>query len=140
MKWKIVLALVITVLFCSLMGGLSFAGEYIAKGGEDCAKAAKNCKCICNGDEFAKMNKITDPMAPLAAGQKLICLTKDEVEIAKKWCENKHKSLEHGTGDYSKNFSALNNLKAKRIEYNINDPVPYGIYYTEVLEYANKGK
>ena len=138
MKWKVILALVIAILFCWLMGGLSFAGEYTAKGGEDCAKAAKNCKCICNSDELAKMNKITDPKAKLIAGQKLICLTEKEVEAAKKWCENKHKEFEYGTGEYSKNFADLNNLRAKRIEYNTDDPVPYGIYFTEVLEYAKK--
>ena len=112
------------------------AGEYVAKQGDTWAKVAKATGNTVK--QLGLMNKIKDPKDadPVPAGKKLVTLSKDEIETALKWCEKHHKELLHGTGDYSKNFSALNNLKSNRIEYSPDDPVPYGIRFTEVLEYA----
>jgi len=113
------------------------AGEYVAKQGDTWAKVAKATGNTVK--QLGLMNKVKDPKDsdPVPAGKKIVTLSKDDIENALKWCEKRHKELSYGTGEYSKNFSAMSNLKANRIEYAADDPVPYGIVFTEVLEYAN---
>ena len=144
MKKKICrwIVFVITLLLAWGAGGICLASEYIAKGGEDCAKAAESCGCVCDGQQMATMNKIADPKAPLAAGQKLVCLSEDEVDQALKYLEKRKKELDYGTGEFTKIFGDWSNLKDKpvRIEYIPDEQYPYGIRFTEVLEYAELGK
>ena len=130
--------LLIFVFVCalSISSGVVVAGEYVAKQGDTWAKVTKVTGNTVN--ELAKMNKLKDikDSDSISAGKKIIFLCKKDVECALKWCEKRHKELSYGTGEYSKNFSAMTNLKANRIEYAADDPVPYGIRFTEVLEYA----
>ena len=84
------------------------------------------------------MNKLKDikDADPVAAGTKILFLSKEEMEDALKWCEQRKKEVSYGTGEYSKYYAALTSLKSKRIEYCADDPYPYGVRFTEVIEYA----
>ena len=123
---------------CALLISSSMvgAGEYVAKQGDTWAKVAKATGNTVK--QLGLMNKIKDPKDadPVPAGKKIVTLSKDDIENALKWCEKRHKELSYGTGEFTKNFSAINNLKANRFEYSPDDPVPYGIRFTEVLEYS----
>jgi len=134
--YKGILLIFVFVCALSISSGVVVAGEYVAKQGDTWAKVAKTTGNTVN--ELAKMNKLKDikDADAVPAGKKIIFLCKKEIENALKYCNKHHKDLEHGTGDYSKNFSAMNNLRANRIEYAADDPVPYGILFTDVLEYA----
>ena len=119
-----------------LSSSRAVAGEYVAKQGDTWAKVAKATRNTVK--QLGLMNKVKDPKDsdPVPAGKKIVTLSKDDIENALKWYEKRHKELSYGTGEYSKNFSAMTNLKANRFEYSPDDPYPYGIRFTEVLEYA----
>jgi len=136
--YRVILLVFVFMCFLSFSSGIAVAGEYVAKQGDTWAKVAKATGN--KVDELAKMNKVKDikDSDPVSTGQKVIFLGKDDIDDAKQWCEKRHKELDYGTGEYSKNFAALNNLKAKRFEYSPDDPYPYGIRFTEVFEYAEK--
>jgi hypothetical protein len=123
---------------CALLisSSMAGAGEYVAKQGDTWAKVAKATGHTVK--QLGLMNKIKEPKDsdPVPAGKKIITLSKEDIECAVKCCEKRHKEFSYGTGEYSKNFAALTNLKAKRFEYSPDDPYPYGIRFTEVLEYA----
>ena len=136
--YKGILLIFVFVCALSISSGVVVAGEYVAKQGDTWDKVAKTTGNTVN--ELAKMNKLKDikDTDSVPAGKKIIFLGKNDIENALKWCNKHHKELEHGTGDYSKNFSALSNLRSNRIEYSADDPVPYGIRFTDVLEYAKR--
>lgn len=131
-----ILLVFVVVCTLSISSGMAVAGEYVAKQGDTWAKAAKATGNTVS--ELAKMNKVKAPKDsdPVPAGQKIVFLSKDDVECALQWCEKRRGALSYGTGEFTKVLQALTDLKNKRIEYSPDDPYPYGIRFTDVLEYA----
>ena len=129
--------LTFVILFAfSIFSVVAVAGEYVAKQGDTWAKVAKETGNSVN--ELAKMNKLKDikDSDAVPAGQKIIFLGKKDIEDALKWAEQEKKRVSYGTGEYSTYMQAYTNLKSKRIEYSPDDPYPYGIRFTQALEYA----
>ena len=131
-----------TILFFSIVlmmwAGSARAAEYIAKEGDTWAKV---CKATGNTvQQLAKMNKITEPKDsdPVAAGQKIVYLSSDDIECARKYCKKRLGEVSYGTGDYMKLISAKANLQGERFEYSAEARYPYGIRFNEVIELADK--
>ena len=133
---RMILLVFISVCALSILTGMAVAGEYVAKQGDTWDKVAKATGN--KVDELAKMNKIKDAKgsAPVAAGTKIVFFSKEDLEDALQWAEQEKNRVSYGTEQYSVFMSAYTNLKAKRIEYAVDDPYPYGIRFNEALKYA----